>query len=151
MSPHELIVLGVIVAAVILFISEWIGVDLIALMLVGGAVVHTLESRDAGHPSPALLLHGQLAGHVPSEVHGLERRPETHQRLTAEAQAEALTPGDDGRVPSRRVVQQRVVEIEQHGPDIREEVRRHGSTLPTLPAVTRRVVPLARRHLPDRP
>ena len=42
MSPHELIVLGVIVAAVILFISEWIGVDLIALMIVAVLVLTCL-------------------------------------------------------------------------------------------------------------
>ena len=58
MSPHELIVLGVIVAALILFISEWIGVDLIALMIVAVLVltgVITPQQGLAGFSDPATL------------------------------------------------------------------------------------------------
>ncbi len=58
MSPHEFIVLGVIVAAVILFISEWIGIDLIALMIVAVLVltgVITPQQGLAGFSDPATL------------------------------------------------------------------------------------------------
>lgn len=58
MSPHELIVLGVIVAAIILFISEWIGIDLIALMIVAVLVltgVITPQQGLAGFSDPATL------------------------------------------------------------------------------------------------
>ena len=61
MSPHEFIVLGVIVAAVILFISEWIGIDLIALMIVAVLVltgVITPQQGLAGFSDPATLTVG---------------------------------------------------------------------------------------------
>lgn len=58
MGPHELIVLGVIVAAVILFITEWIGIDLIALMIVAVLVltgVITPQEGLSGFSDPATL------------------------------------------------------------------------------------------------
>lgn len=58
MSPHELIVLGVVLAAIILFISEWISIDLIALMIVAVLVltgVVTPHQGLAGFSDPATL------------------------------------------------------------------------------------------------
>ena len=58
MGPHELIVLGVIVAGIILFITEWIGIDLIALMIVATLVltgVITPQQGLAGFSDPATL------------------------------------------------------------------------------------------------
>lgn len=58
MGPQELIVLGVIVAAIILFISEWLSIDLIAMMIMAVLVltgVITPKQGLSGFSDPATL------------------------------------------------------------------------------------------------
>lgn len=58
MDPHELIVLGVLVVAVILFITEKIGIDLIALLIIAALVLTGVVSPQqgvAGFSDPATL------------------------------------------------------------------------------------------------
>lgn len=58
MDPHELIVLGVVVAAIILFITEKIGIDLIALLIIAVLVLSGVVSPKqgvAGFSDPATL------------------------------------------------------------------------------------------------
>ncbi|HRO40404.1 MAG TPA: SLC13 family permease [Flavobacteriales bacterium] len=58
MSVHELIVLGVVVGAIILFITEWLSVDLIALLAIAVLVISgvlTPQQGLAGFSDPATL------------------------------------------------------------------------------------------------
>ncbi|MBS1944509.1 MAG: SLC13 family permease [Bacteroidetes bacterium] len=58
MAAHELVVLGVIIAAIFLFISEWISVDLIALLVIAVLVIGgvlTPQQGLSGFSDPATL------------------------------------------------------------------------------------------------